>query len=78
MAAGAVVLWWQVDDEAELKESEDADDVPSTQPRARSAATLVVAAVTLLPQWETEVKRHAPKLTVLAYHGDTRKRVRRT
>jgi hypothetical protein len=33
-------------------------------PRARSAATLVVAAVTLLPQWEAELKRHAPSLKV--------------
>lgn len=33
-------------------------------PRARSAATLVVAAVSLLPQWEAELKRHAPSLKV--------------
>ena len=44
--------------------------------RARSAATLVVAAVTLLPQWETELKRHAPSLKVLAYHGPSRARVK--
>jgi hypothetical protein len=33
-------------------------------PRARSAATFVVAAVSLLPQWETELRRHAPHLKV--------------
>ena len=44
--------------------------------RARSGATLVIAAVSLLPQWETELKRHAPSLSVLAYHGATRQRVK--
>ncbi len=58
-------------------DDEDGSSNPSPAvPRARSAATLVVAAVTLLPQWETELKRHAPSLRVLAYHGSTRARVK--
>jgi hypothetical protein len=58
--AGALVGPWQAhgeDEDASLLKLADT-------PRARSAATLVVAAVTLLPQWEAELKRHAPSLKV--------------
>ena len=40
--------------------------------RFRSRATLIIAPVSLVGQWESEVRKHTPGTTVVLWHGDTR------
>lgn len=49
---------------------------PEDGVKSRSAATLVVVAATLVTQWAMELKKHAPTLMVITYHGPSRKSVR--
>jgi len=44
-------------------------DVPSGTDVLPSKATLIVTPTSILPQWQSELKKHAPKLKVMHYEG---------